>query len=60
MLSANAAPLQVYWLDLDYLSVVRAALRCSAPFTSLLYYEYYLKERYVRLMLPDVDLLNKV
>ena len=52
--------LQVYWIDLDYLNVARAALRCSAPFTAMLYVEYWCKAKYNRLTLQDVDLLNQV
>lgn len=52
--------MQVYWLDLDYLSVARAALRCSAPFTALLYVEYWCKAKYGRLRLQEVDLLSQV
>ncbi len=51
---------QVYWLPLDYLSVARAALRCSAPFTAMLYVEYWCKAEYGRLKLEDVDLLKQV
>lgn len=51
---------QVYWLNLDYLSVARAALRCSAPFTAMLYVEYWCKAQYGLLKLEDVDLLNQV
>lgn len=54
------ASLQVFWLNLDYLKVARAALRCSAPFTAMLYLEYWCKAKYGRLMLLDVDLLNQV
>ena len=54
------ACVQVYWLDLDYIKVARAALRCSAPFTAMLYLEYWCKTKYGRLMLLDVDLLNQV
>ena len=50
----------MYWLNLDYLSVARAALRCSAPFTAMLYVEYRCKAQYGLLELEDVDLLNQV
>lgn len=50
----------MYWLDLDYLEVARAALRCSAPFTAMLYVEYWCKAKYGRLALQEVDLLNQV
>ena len=52
--------MQVYWLDLDYLEVARAALRGSAPFTAMLYVEYWCKDKYGCLMLQEVDLLNQV
>ena len=52
--------MQVYWLNLDYLEVARAALRCSAPFTAMLYVEYWCKAQYGRLTLLDVDLLTQV
>ena len=50
----------MYWLNLDYLSVARAALRCSAPFTAMVYVEYWCKAEYGLLKLEDVDLLNQV
>ena len=51
---------QVYWLNLDLLKVARAALRCSAPFTAMLYVEYWCKAKYKRLTLQDVDMLSQV
>ena len=50
----------MYWLNLDYLSVARAALWCSAPFTAMLYVEYWCKAQYGLLKLEDVDLLKQV
>ena len=35
-----------YWLDLDYLVVARAALKCGAYFTALLYVEQWLEDQY--------------
>lgn len=49
-----------YWLDLDYLLVAAAALRCSAYFTALLYVEHWIEDEYGRLTLPDAPQENKV
>lgn len=42
-----------YWLDVDYLLVAAAALKCSAYFTALLYVEHWVEEQYGRLQLGD-------
>lgn len=42
-----------YWLDIDYLLVAAAALKCSAYFTALLYVEHWIEEQYGRLQLAD-------
>ena len=49
-----------FWLDLDYLLVAAAALRCSAYFTALLYVEHWIEDEYGRLTLPDTPQENKV
>lgn len=51
---------QVFWLRLDYLAVAAAALRCAAPFTALLFLEYWAKEHHGRLTLGEEDLLSEV
>ena len=43
----------MYWLDLDYLDVAAAALRCAASLTSLLYVEYWCEEQGGALQLPQ-------
>ncbi|BDA48015.1 Serine-protein kinase ATM [Coccomyxa sp. Obi] len=50
---------KVCWLDLNYLHLAQAALRCSAAFTALLYIEYWCKEHYGRLTLGEEDLLSE-
>ena len=42
-----------YCLDIDYLLVADAALKCSAYFTALLYIEHWVEEQYGRLGLND-------
>ena len=42
-----------YWLEVDYLLVAAAALKCSAYFTALLYVEHWIEEQYGRLQLGD-------
>ena len=42
-----------YWLDIDYLLVAGAALKCSAYFSALLYVEHWIEEQYGRLKLGD-------
>ncbi len=49
-----------YWLDVDYLLVAAAALRCSAYFTALLYVEHWIEDEYGRLTLTDAPQDNKV
>ncbi len=49
-----------YWLNLDYLLVAAAALRCSAYFTALLYAEHWIEDQYGRLVLTDLPQENKV
>ena len=44
---------QVYWLDVDYLVVAGAALRCGACFTALLYLEHHCEAAHGRLVLGD-------
>ena len=49
-----------YWLDIDYLLVAAAALRCSAYFTALLYVEHWIEDEYGRLTLTDAPQDHKV
>ncbi len=49
-----------YWLDVDYLLVAAAALRCSAYFTALLYVEHWIEDEYGRLTLTDAPQDHKV
>lgn len=49
-----------YWLDVDYLLVAAAALRCSAYFTALLYVEHWVEDEYGRLTLTDAPQNHKV
>lgn len=49
-----------YWLDIDYLLVAAAALRCSAYFTALLYVEHWVEDEYGRLTLTDAPQDHKV
>lgn len=49
-----------YWLDLDYLSVAKAAMQCSAPFTALLYTEHWIERQHGRLVCSDMLTSNKV
>lgn len=42
-----------YWLDVDYLLVAAAALKCNAYFTALLYVEHWIEEQNGRLHLGD-------
>jgi len=49
-----------YWLDVDYLLVAAAALRCSAYFTALLYVEHWVEDEYGRLTLTDAPQKHKV
>ena len=49
-----------YWLDVDYLLVAAAALRCSAYFTALLYVEHWIEDEYGRLTLTDATQDHKV
>jgi hypothetical protein len=51
---------QVYWVGVDYLGVAAAALRCSAPFTALMYCEHWCEEAYGRLARPEASLLDEV
>ncbi len=48
----------VHWLDVDYLCVARAALRCGACFTALQYVEYWCQDAHGALTLGSVDALN--
>lgn len=43
----------MYWLDVDYLVVAAAALRCGACFTALLYLEHWCEAEHGRLTLGD-------
>lgn len=49
-----------YWLEVDYLLVAAAALKCSAYFTALLYVEHWIEEQYGRLQLGDRSPTDKV
>ena len=49
-----------YWLEIDYLLVAAAALKCSAYFTALLYVEHWIEEQYGRLKLGDHSTTDKV
>ena len=49
-----------FWLDIDYLLVAGAALRCSAYFTALMYVEHRIEDEYGRLILTDAPQQNKV
>ena len=49
-----------YWLEIDYLLVAAAALKCSAYFTALLYVEHWIEEQYGRLKLGDHSPTDKV
>ena len=49
-----------YWLEVDYLLVAGAALKCSAYFTALLYVEHWIEEQYGRLKLGDHSPTDKV
>ncbi len=44
---------RVYWLEVDYLAVAAAALRCAACFTALLYLEHWCEAAHGRLTLGD-------
>ena len=46
---------KVYWLDLDYLELAEAAVKCSAHFTALLYIEYWCEATYGRLQLEPTE-----
>ena len=48
-----------YWLDIDYLLVASAALKCSAYFTALLYVEHWIEEEYGTLKLDDATQGNQ-
>jgi hypothetical protein len=48
----------VHWLDVDYLCVARAALRCGACFSALQYVEYWCQEAHGELTLGSLDALN--
>jgi len=51
-----------FWLDLDFLDVARAAQKCSAYFTSLLYVEIWKgarDEEPARRRVADLDLGNE-
>jgi hypothetical protein len=48
----------VHWLDVDYLCVARAALRCGACFSVLQYVEYWCQEAHGELTLGSLDALN--
>ncbi|KAK9806879.1 hypothetical protein WJX72_005975 [[Myrmecia] bisecta] len=50
---------KAYWLDVDYLAVAAAALRCSACFTALLYAEHWCEEEHGRLALGEERTLNE-
>lgn len=52
-LKSAAAWAKQYWLDIDYLLVAGAALKCSAYFTALLYVEHWIEEQYGKLKLGD-------
>ena len=52
--------LKVYWLDIDYLMVAKAAMKCNAPFTALLYTEHWLEQRNGRLVLNEMQQYDKV
>ena len=45
--------LQVYWLELDYLAVAAAALRCAASLTALMYVEYWCEQQCNALQMPS-------
>lgn len=47
---SNSNP-QVFWFDLDYLMVARAALSASAHFTALLYVEKWCEDHFQKLSL---------
>ncbi|KAK9825683.1 hypothetical protein WJX81_003257 [Elliptochloris bilobata] len=51
--SAAARWAQVYWLEVDYLAVAAAALRCGACFTALLYLEHWCEAAHGRLALGN-------
>jgi ataxia telangiectasia mutated family protein len=46
---------KVYWLQIDYLSTARAAQRCGAYFTTVLYMENWCEETFGRLTLGEPD-----
>ena len=52
--------LKAYWLDIDYLLVAKAAMKCSAPFTALLYTEHWIEQQNGRLVLSDMQQYDKV
>ena len=52
--------LKAYWLNIDYLLVARAAMKCSAPFTALLYTEHWIEQENGQLVLSDMQQSDKV
>lgn len=52
--------LKSYWLDIDYLLVAKAAMKCRAPFTALLYTEHWLEAQHGRLVLDDMQRSGQV
>eukprot|EP00897_Mesotaenium_endlicherianum_P007959 jgi/Mesen1/7191/ME000371S06276 len=53
--SAISEWLTVYWLQVDYLTTARAAQRCGAYFTSILYIELWCEAHHGRLTLGEPD-----
>lgn len=51
---------KAYWLDIDYLLVAKAAMKCSAPFTALLYAEQWIEQQHGRLVRSDMQSSKKV
>ena len=47
--------MQVFWLDVSYLEVAAATLRCGAPFTALLYVEQWCEERQGSCTMDGID-----
>jgi hypothetical protein len=51
---------QVFWLDVSYLEVAAAALRCGAPFTALLYVEQWCEEQLGECTMDGIDTFSTV
>ncbi|KAK9117160.1 hypothetical protein Sjap_016107 [Stephania japonica] len=53
---------KVYWLSIDYLLVAKSAIYSGSYFTSVMYVEYWCKEKFNSLTLgsPDFSLLGKL